>query len=207
MKTLAAIVCLFVLVAADAAMSNDYWPMARNSTYYYVNATGSEMTVSTNSGGQRITYRPEYYMQQIFDTDEAGNVFISLWEGMITSPGFIHIPYTEFYSPALQFLPATLEIGQTGSYSTTAYTHYGDIPPVSVSWEVTGREVVQVPAGTFETMVLVVHPESAGVIPGTYYLSSGVGPVIYPDGYRLVWVEGVVAASETSWGSLKALFR
>jgi hypothetical protein len=207
MKMFASIMCLIFLVAADAAMSNEYWPMARNSTYYYVDARGNEMTVYTNGGGQRITYQPEYYMQQMFDADDAGNVFISLWEGMITSPGYIHIPYTEYYSPPLQFLPAALEVGQTGIYSTAASDPYGDIPPVSISWEVTGREVVQVPAGTFDTIVLVVHPLSAGVMSGTYYLSSGVGPVIYPDGYRLVRVDGVVPASETSWGSLKALFR
>jgi hypothetical protein len=66
---------------------------------------------------------------------------------------------------------------------------------------------VEVPAGVFDTLVMEVSGVTSGLGLGTYYLSPGVGPVILPDGYRLVSVEGIVQTSQTTWGSLKALYR
>ena len=206
MKSFVLVVVVALSAFAGAARSNDYWPTSGYSTFYYEDEHGNVMVVSMENG-ERETTKPGYYMRQIFITDTTGDVQLFFWEGVNTSPGNIRIPYAEFFSPPLQFLPASLEVGQTGIYSTEATDDYGRSFTVWCSWEVTAEETVEVPAGIFDTIVLEIDPGSAGMFSGTYYLSAAVGPVILPDGYQLVSVEGIVPTSQTTWGSLKSLYR
>jgi hypothetical protein len=204
MKLLVLLNVIVFSFIASIALSNEYWPTIGNHTYHYEDAQGNEIEVDMHNG-QRFVIRPGYYMQQIFITDESGNVDMLFWEGLNTSVGH-GIPWGFFMSPPLRFLPASLEVGQTGHYTTEAEA-YGSTFPVWCSWEVVAEETVEVPAGTFDTIVLEVDPGSEVMISGTYYLCSGVGPVILPDGFQLVGIDGVIPTSQTTWGSVKSLYR
>ena len=205
MKRRVLIAVLILAILAGTSMANDYWPTSGYSTYHYRDDGGSDMVV-TMDNGNRTTFTADYYMKQIFEAAALGNVRLSLSEVTGLAPGNLRIPYTLNYSPPMQFLTASLAVGQTGNGSTTATDAYGTPATVWCSWTVMAEEVVEVPAGTFNTIVLEVIA-SEGIESGIYHLSSGIGPVVLPRGYRLVGVDGTVPASQTTWGSLKSLFR
>jgi len=84
-----------------------------------------------------------------------------------------------------------------GSYSATF--HY----------EVIGEEVITVPLGTFVVMVV----EEWAFLPGgtnrggVYKLNQDIGPVELPGGFVLTGISGPVSIDQSSWGSVKALYR
>ena len=205
MKSLISAVAILVAAIAGNAFASDYWPTSGTTTYTYVSDGGYEWVVSMVDGQRDLTYASGWF-RQTFSADAYGNVFLSSWTALNTSYD-IRIPYGEDYAPPLLFPTSSLAVGQTNVSPTYATNPYGFTHLVWCRWEVVAEETVAVPAGVFDTMVVEVSCESDGLPSGRYYLSREVGPVILPRGYRLASVNGTVPTEDTTWGSLKALFR
>ena len=137
----------------------------------------------------------------MFHVNASGDVTLSSVE-YVDSSGVTH---NWEYSPPLQFIDDPLSVGKSWTNSGIA------VGTTTESFQhrcvVERAEMVTVPAGTFETLVFVETDLQNTHHEGTYFLAYGVGPVILPGGFKLVYTIGVIGEESTSWGALKALYR
>ena len=204
MNRLLVVVGVAVLFAAGAVWAQEYWPIGDAVSYHY--EVGGQVLDVSFSAGMRECYYPaqeETCMTwEGFAVGEGGDVLLS--SNMNYCSGAIDPDYMWTFSPPATFLDLPLFVGKTWSTSTTA-SGYGSYPCV-LSFEVLRQEVVTVPLGTFEVMVVYQTPSICHE-GGTYYVHRQLGPVILPGGFRLVSANGIVATERLTWGGLKALFR
>ena len=195
------------LVLPGTSTAVDYWPMYGGIVYNYEDDNGHDLIVSISGYGRECAYYSGGQLRcqtwQSFSIDENGDLFLESDSNYCQ--GAIDPDYMWTFSPPVLFLDLPLEVGKSWTSLSTAYG-YGESFAAN-SAEVLSEETVVVPAGTFKTLVVDMLCFAAGDHSGRYYLNRQVGPVILSGGYKLVSVEGIVPASQSTWGSLKSLYR
>lgn len=206
--------CLFLFSSAPGA---DYWPTPEGKTYHYANVEGDSLWISYGAGGyvenrfydgSRYCWLWEWYSQD-------GNGDILFLENMLYCQGWIDHDYDWRYDPDVLFLDLPLTIGKTWSTVTEACAY--NCCDVTFNYEVTGQQVVTVPAGTFTTMVIAeTNDEYCGNHQNTWYLDQTIGPVMIETSeyrlaglYKLVSISGPIGpvpVQLTSWGRIKSMY-
>ena len=187
--------------------------MPLDHVYHYANADGATLTVTwQNIAGGDVESQCVYEL--------GGSIY------QITSDRFTINPNGHLCIRSTSYLTAGTLEPATASYAVALW--FLMLPPfVGDEWATAGRvtqagvsslyyhvstvereQTVEVPYGTFETLV-VVQRDTFGppLHTGTYYLNRELGPVLLPGGFELVSIGGAVALAEETWGSVKAQFR
>ena len=217
MRNTIAILFAFVCLVAGPALGfdyspgPDYWPLDWAYEYWYRDDNGRWLSVTNLPWSPSDTIRQEircmteegtlWTRTDMFHVEASGDVTLASVE-YVDSSGVAH---NWEYSPPLQFIDDPLSVGKSWTNSGIA------VGATAESFQhrcvVERAEMVTVPIGTFETLVLVETDLQNTHHEGTYYLAYGVGPVILPGGFKLMYTHMIIGVESTSWGALKALFR
>lgn len=212
---------LFLAVPFLAAAA-DYWPL-QPGTEFRFEAGGAWQEVRYGEswsgdgivrGGQEGPYDCNFYHEFYHDV-QADDVYLLTHGSMCID--YIDPDWYAIEPPAL-FLDLPLSAGKSWS-CTSQLLFWGSLPAGELTLEflVAGEEQVTVPAGTFTVMVVQVQMIPRGALatpaaiyflglPDTLYLQRQLGPVRW-DEYELVSWEGIVDATHSTWGEVKALYR
>ena len=188
----------FYCLGAQLALGATYWPVGDGLVWTY-RGSGSDYSI------EMVGYEANFY--QLYDWG-SGYVGIEFQEN---ADGDIEVVSSSYYSqgaidpdfydynPPMLYLDFPLEVGKTWASVSSAHGIIG---------EVLREETVTVPAGTFDVIVvrlINLFPQD-WIFAGELYLAPGVGQVLH-EGHGLVSFDGPVGIQESSWGSVKALFR
>jgi hypothetical protein len=199
------------LLASAPAWAADYWPLTKAALYHFTNDQGLAVDMYFDGGGGRSDHY-NYNYAECFEWNQyslspAGDVLLETMDFFCV--GSIDPEELWFYYPPSTFLDLPLEVGK--SWTAVDPAGYG-VCARHVSYQLVSEQTVTVPAGTFQTMVLVesnLHGQRV------YYLDRELGPVMM-DAYcqssldqrlKLIRVEEQTPARSETWGALKARYR
>lgn len=204
--------CMIVVVGS--AHAAEYWPYPKDKTYHYMNANGETMVANWVASGTYVELIASWYgstgalsgtSRASFAIDSNGDVFLNGCT-QLTAGG--DISELESYEPPIKFLDLPIvDIGQAWQ-SLTRVSTIG--PGYWCVWlgYFERPEMVTVPYGTFETLVVTQSDcVGASCYRGTYYLHRELGAVVLPGGYELVGIDSSVTVENSTWGALKSLYR
>jgi hypothetical protein len=188
--------CLCSLLLFATARAADYWPIEHGVTWNYGESSDSLYPIQMGvSDGVIWLSEPNPYAltTSYFRVNADGDIEATRWVNFYEY-GF----QGASFDPPLLFLDLPLEVGKT--WETVNSTG-------GLRGAVLREEVVTVPAGTFQVMVVrITDVLNGGLFVGDYYLDRNIGNVKH-NGVGLFSVSGTIAGESQSWGSLKALFR
>lgn len=182
--------------------------MNPNLIYHYQDYRGNDVTMTYGYNYRTIRYSADCRESTSMSENADGDV--TMTETYYYCNGWIDPDNIWHYSPPAIFLDLPLTVGKR--WTVTDNGIYG--PPCTrpLSYEIVAEQTITVPAGTFDTMVLVETDESGR---RTYYLDHDLGPVMMAPlcdddpahRLKLASIETVVPTLSTSWGTIKTLYR
>ena len=195
----AVLAALTLLFAAAVSEAVDFWPMPAGMVYTYQYPSGNQVTVRYATDNLR-GYYTEGTFGETFRIDGDGDVTLTdafRFEYLMELPNFY------LYDPPVKFLDLPLEVGK--EWSTNTYVPMQTAQRDIIGYRVVSFGSVTVPFGTFDAYE--IEESSIWGRRGTYFVNRELGPIVRPGDARLVSIEAAVPVEETSWGSVKSLFR
>ncbi len=194
-------VCAFTAIGVSAV---EYFPSEPGPEFVYGNFP---LTIHTTDFGgfMRVSHLGfDIVSYSTFRVGPSGDVFLNSY-GTASPAG--PDPDETYFEPDLKYLDFPLEPSKTWTSTATQFDLWGgEEDTVTLTATVEGAEVVSVPAGDFEVVVVTLefahetlywmnHSE-------VLWLHAQLGPVTNLESWT-----GVVPSQKTDWGSIKALYR
>jgi len=198
------VILAFILFASSGVIAVEYFPSEPGPEFVY--GQTPLVIVSGNQGGFYRMSCPDCNIMTYtgFMVGPAGDVFLKAHGSASTSGPD---PDEKYFEPSLKYLDFPLDPAKTWSSTGAQFDLWGgEEDTVTLTCTVQGQEVVSVPAGEFEVMVVnLVYTYETQMWMNhteTLWLHAQLGPV-----KNLVSWTGVVDTDNTTLGAVKALYR
>jgi len=198
------IILTAIILTANGAIAVEYFPSEPGLQFVYSNFP--LVIHATDTGGFMRVNCPECEIisYTTFIEGSSGNIFLQSF-GSVSSAG--PDPDETYFEPDLKYLDFPLEPSKTWSSTATQFDLWGgEEDTITLTGSVLGTEVVSVPAGEFEVLVVALEFEYEALYwlnhTEVLWLHSQLGPV-----KDLVSWTGIVSTENASWGTVKALYR